>query len=141
MFTPFSSARKIHERVENSPLRLTPIRLLNVDYSTLKERYNVANRFGANAKGGFKFHYGLNAPFIRENMTGSGAVITKDGNKICGPGLEMDSTGSCVAADVDIACEPGWTKEGGVCVKSALEVQDGQTDAPSEAGGLRKYFK
>jgi hypothetical protein len=114
------------------------------------EYFNVANTFGSAGKGEFKARYGLNRPAqldvsVKENLS---AVIVKDGEAICAPGEEM-SDGRCKPVITDIACQPGWVKQGGVCIKGEREFMDavdtakqGVTDNDGVTlKRMRKYMK
>lgn len=94
-----------------------------------RERFDVANKFGAMGKGEFDFLYGLNAPqavtyelpSLRKKIESqTGAIIIKEGEAKCTPGYEMKN-GKCEVVQTDIICQPGWNKQGGICVKGSTE--------------------
>ena len=72
--------------------------------------------------------YDLNSSVRREML---GSTITKNGVTECVSGSVMRD-GVCVASETrDVACLPGWTKSGSVCVKSAKEFQDAMENDPT----------
>jgi hypothetical protein len=101
-----------------------------------KPGFNVFNRFGQYGKGEFEFKYGLNAPAV----TGFGQVkeksivIKKKGQRSCPAGQKLTITGGCVPEIQDLACEPGWIKENGVCVK-------GPTEFLTTKKGIPQYYQ
>ena len=130
-----------------------------------KHHYDPANGFGPLGKGAYDFQYGLTwggEPQIydtknfeekgkynqmmnmtlaprsgSENQTGqsTGAIITKQGRRMCTPGYVMKN-GICVMQLETPICQPGWYKKDGVCVKAPKEFLAGapSPDNPNNCG-------
>lgn len=120
------------------------------------EHFDVNNAYGNNAKGEYKFKYGLVwdgepeiydskhreqdsqmmnmtlAPSEKAKESQTGAIIMKEGREMCTPGYVMQD-GVCVLEPSVAVCQPGWRKVNGVCVKNPREFEHG--DMPQGSMG------
>lgn len=106
--------------------------------------YKVGDAFGPAGRGAFDALYGLNRPaenvvYTKPATENLEAVITKDGEELCGPGRHMEN-GRCVETKFEAQCQPGWVKKGDLCVAPVTELSVGNQEGVT-GDRLKKYLQ